>query len=116
VPTAQIIEAQRGGRRTTRWVSERKNVRVLKAHTIGMTVDHFSAISPIPKNQRIPAGFNKNSETIMNEIIAWNGSILLNPSGIRKHFHVLTQGVGIRLDPVLSCMDPAGIEDTVPRN
>jgi len=69
-----------------------------------------------PKNQRIPAGFNKNSKTIMNEIITWNGGLLLNPSGIRKHLHVLTQGVGIRLDPVLSCMDPAGIEDTMPRS
>jgi len=48
----------------------------------------------------------------MNEVIAWNSGVLLNPSGIRKHFHVLTQGVGIRLDPVLSCMDPAGIEGT----
>jgi len=37
-----------------------------------------------------------------------NGGLLLNPSGIRKSLHVLTQGVGIRLDPVLSCMDPAG--------
>jgi len=35
----------------------------------------------------------------MNEIIALNGGILLNPSGIRKHFHVLTQGVGIHHDP-----------------
>jgi len=48
----------------------------------------------------------------MNEIITWNGGLLLNPSGIRKYFHVLTQGVGIRLDPVLSCMDLAGIEGT----
>jgi len=61
-------------------------------------------------------GFNKNSETIINEIIALNSGLLLNPSRIRKHLHVLTQGVGIRLDPVLGCMDPAGIEDTVPRN
>jgi len=52
----------------------------------------------------------------MNEIIALNGGVLLNPSGIQKYFHVLTQGVGIRLDPVLSCMDPAGIEDAVQRN
>jgi len=51
----------------------------------------------------------------MNEIIVLNGGLLLNPSGIRKHFHILTQGIGIRLDPVLSCMDPVGIEDTVPR-
>jgi len=48
----------------------------------------------------------------MNEIIALNGGLLLNPSGIRKPLHVLTQGVGIRLDPVLSCIDPAGIEGT----
>ena len=66
--------------------------------------------------KRIAAGFNTNPNAIMNEIIASNGGVLLNPSGIRKHFHVLTQGVGIRLDPVLSCMDPAGIEATVPRN
>jgi len=44
----------------------------------------------------------------MNEIIALNGGVLLYPSGIRKHFHVLTQGVGIRFDPVLSCIIPLG--------
>jgi len=48
----------------------------------------------------------------MSEIMAWNGGLLLNPSGIREHLHVLTQGIGIRLNPVLSCMDPAGIEGT----
>jgi len=47
----------------------------------------------------------------MNEIIALNGDPLLNPSGIPKSLHVQTQGVGIRLNPVLSCMDPAGINN-----
>jgi len=52
----------------------------------------------------------------MSEITAWNGGLLLNPSGIRKHFHVLTQGISIRLDPVLSCMDPAGISCYTAKN
>jgi len=49
---------------------------------------------------------------MVNEIIALNCGLLLNPSGIRKSLHVLTQGVGIRLNPVLSCMDPAGMKGT----